>query len=88
MTDTAHDVRAPRTEDSQMRSVTETLVHRFGADMTATEIGDEVETCRRRFVAAPIRTFVPLLVERAAVMRLRQVVADTALRANSQGDGH
>jgi predicted RecB family endonuclease len=75
MTARVHDIRQSRTEDSQMRSVTEALVRRFGARLTDARVDEEVDACRQQFLSARIRTFVPLLVERDAVERLRKLEA-------------
>jgi hypothetical protein len=75
MTAAPHDIKKPRTEDSQLRSVRNALVRRFGPRLTDARVDDEVNACRRQFQAARIRTFVPLLVEREAVERLRKIEA-------------
>ena len=57
--------------DGEMRIVAEKLQDRFGEE-NAAEIDATVEAEARRFDPARFRTFVPLLVERAAKARLRR----------------
>jgi hypothetical protein len=78
MTVALHDIKQPRTEDSQMRSLTEALVRRFGGRLTDARVNDEVNACRRQFLSARIRTFVPLLVEREVIERLRKIEGVTS----------
>jgi hypothetical protein len=49
-----------------MTAVTERLVARYGQTVTAEVIRAAVEGHTRRFASASIRTYLPILVERAA----------------------
>jgi hypothetical protein len=63
------------TEDSQLRSIEDSLQHRFEGRLPATQVHREVEASRQQFQDARIRTYVPVLVQREALMRLRRLPA-------------
>jgi hypothetical protein len=56
--------------DNEMRKVADQLMKRYG-DRPRQEIDSTVDREASRFDRARVRTFVPVLVERAAKLRLR-----------------
>jgi hypothetical protein len=61
-----------RTEESQIRSVEDALVRRFDGRVPAATVHAEVKASRELFDDARIRSFVPVLIQREAAMRLRK----------------
>ncbi|WP_194836451.1 three-helix bundle dimerization domain-containing protein [Nocardia sp. XZ_19_369] len=51
-------------EEQALRQVTERLVENFGGTYSAEYIEGAVAAARRRFAGHPVRTFIPILVER------------------------
>lgn len=58
------------TEESQIRGVEDSLVRRFDGRVPHARVHAEVEATRLLFRDARIRTFVPVLVQREAAVRL------------------
>jgi hypothetical protein len=61
------------TEDSQIRSVEDSLLRKFDGRLSEEMVHAEVEATRAMFRDARIRTYVPVLIQREAVMRLRRL---------------
>jgi hypothetical protein len=61
------------TEESQLSSIEATLLRTYGERLPPDRIRSEFEASRARFRDARIRTFVPVLVQREAVERLRRL---------------
>jgi hypothetical protein len=61
------------TEESQLSSVEATLLRVYDGRLPKERIRAEFEASRARFRDARIRTFVPVLVQREAVERLRRL---------------
>lgn len=53
------------------RDVRERLLARFSPSVPAEEVDRCLDECIARLASAPVRTYLPVLVERAAVERLR-----------------
>jgi hypothetical protein len=61
------------TEDSQIQSVEESLIRRFDGRVAEARVHAEVQATRELFREARIRTYVPVLVQREAAVRLRRL---------------
>lgn len=61
------------TEESQIRSVEDALHRKFDAIASPATVHAEVVASFNTFSDARIRTFVPVLVQREAAVRLRRV---------------
>ncbi|MFI9401284.1 three-helix bundle dimerization domain-containing protein [Nocardia sp. NPDC052316] len=68
-------------EEQALRQVTERLVENFGGTYSAEYIEGAVAAARRRFAGHPVRTFIPILVERYVRRQLAAAgeEADTAV---------
>lgn len=62
-----------RNEESQIRSVEDSLLRRFEGRVPRTTVQSEVAATFQSFRDARIRTYVPVLVQREATNRLRHV---------------
>jgi hypothetical protein len=62
-----------RTEDSQLHSIEDALVRVFHGRVPDATIHAELEASRAHFRDARIRTFVPVLIHRETVDRLRRL---------------
>jgi hypothetical protein len=62
-----------RTEDSQLHSIEDALVRAFRGRISDATIHAELEASRAHFHDARIRTFVPVLIQRETVERLRRL---------------
>jgi hypothetical protein len=60
------------TEDSQVRSIEDSLLRRFDGVVPQATVHAEVEASRAHFRDARIRTYVPVLIQREAAGRLRR----------------
>jgi hypothetical protein len=61
------------TEESQIRSIEDSLLRRFDGMVPQARVHAEVEASRAMFRDARIRTFVPVLIQREAAVRLRSL---------------
>jgi hypothetical protein len=61
------------TEESQIRSVEDALHRRFDATASPATVHAEVVATLDGFRDARIRTYIPVLVQREAAVRLRRV---------------
>jgi hypothetical protein len=61
------------TEESQIRSVEDSLLRRFDGMVPQAKVHAEVEASRALFRDARIRTYVPVLIQREAAVRLRSL---------------
>ena len=62
-----------RTEDSQLHSIEDALVRAFHGRIADATIHAELEVSRAHFRDARIRTFVPVLIQRETIDRLRRL---------------
>jgi len=60
-------------EQRQLDRVREDLIREFGAKLTAQVVDEQFRALVARFDGAPVRTFVPVLAQRAARERLRDL---------------
>ena len=60
-------------EQRQLDRVREDLIREFGAQLTAQVVDEQFRALVARFDGAPVRTFVPVLAQRAARERLRDL---------------
>lgn len=72
-------------EEQAIRQVTERLVENFGGTYSPEYIEGAVGAARRRFAGHPVRTFIPILVERYVRRQLEAAgeVADTAVEPDT-----
>jgi hypothetical protein len=59
-------------EERALVEVESRLTERFGHHVDADRIREVVQSCHRRFAVAPVRAFIPILVERLAAAELRE----------------
>ena len=60
-------------EDRQLAATEQQLVREFGAVLGEERVRLDVQDVVRQFAAAPVRTYLPVLVLRQARQRLRSV---------------
>jgi hypothetical protein len=60
-------------EDRQLARIHDELVREFGAGLTEQVVTDQFRQLVAGFDGAPVRTFVPVLAQRAARERLREL---------------
>jgi len=60
-------------EERQLDRVRQDLIREFGAQLTAQVVDEQFRALVARFDGAPVRTFVPVLAQRAARERLRDL---------------
>ncbi len=61
------------TEQSQIDSVEDALHRKFDAIVSPAKVHAEVQATRATFRDARIRTYVPVLIQREAAVRLRRL---------------
>ena len=60
-------------EERQLARVREDLLREFGAQLSETVVDEHFHDLVARFDGAPVRTFVPVLAQRATRERLREL---------------
>ena len=60
-------------EDRQLARIRDELVREFGAGVTAWVVEEQFRALVAAFDGAPVRAFVPVLAQRAARERLREL---------------
>ena len=60
-------------EDRQLARVREELIREFGAGVSEQVVDEHFRALVARFDGAPVRTFVPVLAQRAAREKLREL---------------
>jgi hypothetical protein len=63
-------------ESGELRGLEQRLVARFSPPLRAEEVERCLVECAARFDGAPVRTYLSVLIERAATDRLRIAVHD------------
>ena len=60
-------------EERQLARVREDLLREFGTELSEQVVDEHFRSLVARFDGAPVRTFVPVLAQRAARERLREL---------------
>ena len=60
-------------EDRQLARIREELIREFGAGVSEQVVDEQFRSLVAGFDGAPVRTFVPVLAQRAARERLREI---------------
>lgn len=60
-------------EDRQLARIREELIREFGAGVSEQVVDEQFRALVARFDGAPVRTFVPVLAQRAARERLKEI---------------
>jgi hypothetical protein len=60
-------------EDRQLARIREELIREFGAGVSEQVVDEQFSALVARFDGAPVRTFVPVLAQRAARERLKEI---------------